>query len=730
MKIDTQRHDVTAVGMLNQRKFTVDAGAHIMAVLSGLYKNPVDAMVREYLTNMYDAYVALRRVNGTDPSDFIKPILHLPTALDANLTFTDFGIGMSKDTVWNVYATYGASTKNGNNDEVGGFGLGSKTAFCYNGGASWSIESRFEGEKHLFMAFIGEDGVPNLTHVSSMPTTDHSGLTISIPIRNADFQACHEAAKKYVPYFPLDVDVQGTTVSKPTPIVHGSNWRILPRNHTHIRARGAVVMGNVPYPVDFHNLKIAPNKAKIPDWIVRDFLASNGVDLYVNVGDVDIVPSRDDLKYTDRTNAAISKAVDTMLSELQGAVSDKIKLCKSQWEAMLAFRDMKQIQNLYSVLKEVLWNGNVVPIDGVMGDLKAIRAADKASEVTLYAVRNSDKATPEIFPNSDTMLLTPDKMTTVIIDDLPKGSAMVARSWIHNTLVNKSISGRTSRYGHRVGSALLVKSSLPIDTLRTFFGGAPTDKFVLASALKGVLPVPPSLKNEKHTIYRWNGASWNARVTIPAVTGVNFYLPMTKDPHYPRWAFNVTRYGSQKDAVNRVLDAARALDIKVTTCFGIKSDDVANFDGAVWINLQHHMEATLAASIKQNAQLLANASVQISPTESAMFETVTSIGVKGISEIDTYVNSMSTIRKAQSHSLLTTIQQLRDAVPNTENNVKAATKGLTVPNLSAECKAVITKFPMLGVLSALSTAGHYGNSRSELLRNNSGPVLDYLKSIS
>lgn len=59
-----------------------------------------------------------------------------PTSLAQYLEFKDFGIGMSEDTIMTVFTQYGNSTKNDSNDEVGGFGIGSKTAFCYNEGSS------------------------------------------------------------------------------------------------------------------------------------------------------------------------------------------------------------------------------------------------------------------------------------------------------------------------------------------------------------------------------------------------------------------------------------------------------------------------------------------------------------------------------------------------------------------------------------------------------------------
>ena len=201
MKLVNEKRTVVTEGVARSRNFSVEVGAHIMQVLSGLYKNPIDAMVREYLTNMYDAYVAL---GPYDPAEHPSPVLHLPTSFEPYLEFRDFGIGMSVETVWDIYSTYGASTKNDSNREVGGFGLGSKTAFCYQNGQAWTIESRYEGQKHSFMASLDDNNVPTLFHVQSEPTDEPSGVTIQIPVLRDDMQRVVKAASRYAPYFPME----------------------------------------------------------------------------------------------------------------------------------------------------------------------------------------------------------------------------------------------------------------------------------------------------------------------------------------------------------------------------------------------------------------------------------------------------------------------------------------------------------------------------------------------
>lgn len=725
MKLDTIRHDVESNGMLAQRKFTVDAGAHIMAVLSGLYKNPVDAMVREYLTNMYDAYVALKR--GGYAGAFTPPILHLPSALDGNLTFRDFGIGMSLDMVWSIFAVYGASTKNGSNDEVGGFGLGSKTAFCYNGGATWTIESRHEGLKHIFMAFIGEDGVPNLTHVSSTPTDEHSGLTISIPVRREDHNLCLEAARRYVPYFPMPITVEGATIMPVDYLLRSEGWGIRKSSGRYGEV-SRIVMGNVPYPMD-QNLVRSVRVPGVDDWTVREFLQSNAFDIFVKIGDVDIVPSRDDMKYTDKTKNTIAKAFAHLLKNLGDVVSTQLNACADEWSALKLYNGMTHIQRLQEVVKSITWNGNKIGTDGISRTLVQLQALDPSVKVTRYAITDSHRATMEVTESPETLVMAPYNRSFMVYDDIVKGSSMMARALVHNKLVNKSGAGRSMRYGHTVGHAYLIKTTLTATQLGTFFGGMPEDQVQSAAALKGVLPVPTSLKMTKDTIYRWSNTSWDARVNIPVGTKM-YYLPLTKDTYSTRFAFVSNRYGSQKDAIQMIRSNASALGIEFVTLYGIKADDVKNFDSS-WINLVDAMEAEVTAQVAKHAETFALASLRMTPEMIAMFQIITATRMDlHHAEMQEFQKNYNKIELASKSGIVYTVNQLTNRIPSLEQTRKKAEKSVKVPNMLDQMIAIRDKYPMFALLADMQSVSTYGNSRTELLRNNSDTVLDYIKSIS
>lgn len=725
MKLETKTHDVAANGMLAQRKFTVDAGAHIMAVLSGLYKNPVDAMVREYLTNMYDAYVALRRVN---PSAAITaPQIKVPSALDANLTFTDYGIGMSLDTVWNVYSSYGSSTKNGDNNEVGGFGLGSKTAFCYNGGASWSIVSRYEGQAHTFMAFIGEDGVPNLTHVNSSPTDEHSGLTISIPILRNDFNAVATAVQKYAPYFPMELTVLGTIVPKITKIAEGSSWYMLAsadNRHHRREEQMTVVMGNVPYVVD---------RGMISNAVPRnnyDFFSYNSITVHVPIGSVDIVPSRDNMKYTEKTIKAISEALQVVIKEIGGVVAKQLLNCKTEWEAVLAYRNIKNIYGLTAIAPTVTWQKTKLSYEYVVRTLDALKAIDPTFDVTMYAITDSYHATPDVTPQPPELFAHVTDPTYFIIDDMPKGGALMARALLFDKCINKLANGRAARHGHIRGKAYLLNTALTPDRLCQIFGGMPATMVTSTSILKGTTPVHQSLKVTKDTIYRWSGSSWDARVNIPVVPAgtIMYYLPLSKDTNRSTrfmWAGN---RNSQKDSIMDLMDAAREVNLSITNVlYGVKTDDVANL-GPEWKNAAEAVSELMVKKINTLGPLVTLSATGVSRYEVALIDLITNCKLESEHQLfNEAVVQYNAIRTAGQNPTVRLTRRLGRSYPDVNTAMdnlmqKHAAESLKLENLVNSIK---TKFPMFHAV-AVFAEGDYSRSRS--VTQVKSQLLDYIRS--
>ena len=124
--------------------FSIKASPVAFDILSSkLYSNPILAIVRELLTNAYDSHKAAGKED--------VPIkVNIPSYLEPSLIIRDYGLGLSKEDVMEMYTTFFSSTKSDSNDFTGCFGLGSKTPFSYT--TSFSVNSYWNGTKYYFIA--------------------------------------------------------------------------------------------------------------------------------------------------------------------------------------------------------------------------------------------------------------------------------------------------------------------------------------------------------------------------------------------------------------------------------------------------------------------------------------------------------------------------------------------------------------------------------------------------
>lgn len=568
MLIQTRVRAEQSEGLLEDIAYEIENGPHMMQILSGLYKNPVQAMVREYLTNMYDAHIALFKATGSWGE---TPTLVLPTALSPVIKFVDRGIGMTPDIIKRVYTKYGASSKNGSDDEVGGFGLGAKVAFTYNGGVDWTVESVRDGHKHTYVARLGKGDMPVLSHIASAECDEHSGTTVTIPINRGDISSVHEAARELLYFFPIAINVEnGEMPNVPVPMYSGKTWKMWSSDH---RTAGlSVVVGNVPYEIGDYDLQ--------NDEISMYFFTRNSWVIHVPVGSVDIVPSRDNLKLTDRTKATVINALKAAAKEFAVAASSMFASCKTEWEARLALVNFNTVKYLDQIDLEFVWNGKkIIKGDGIDVDVKNFKG------VTFRAFGLAESYTSKIYDVTydAEFSIKVDGSTYIMINDVTKGEVRIVTAFASDKFVAKTSTGRAQRWGgHKVGKVILVTmpTAMTLGKLSEQLGGFPVSQMLKASSFKA-LKVPGTPKLSAENIYKWSGTSWSARVNIPNDGEVRYYLPLTQS-NAGRW-----NYRDNKDFTKRQISTARRLLTGFGgTVYGIRDNEVKDFDASEWINIE------------------------------------------------------------------------------------------------------------------------------------------------
>ena len=160
------------------KKFSITTSAKAFKILSsGLYKNKIRAVVRELACNCLDAH----KLNGFEG----KFDIQVPGQLDPRFIIRDYGPGLSKDQLENMYTTYFASTKNGSNDFIGALGLGSKSPFSYT--ETFTVVSYHNGMAYGYTAML-DKGEPVIRPIfeEAMKDDEKTGLEITVPVKTDD----------------------------------------------------------------------------------------------------------------------------------------------------------------------------------------------------------------------------------------------------------------------------------------------------------------------------------------------------------------------------------------------------------------------------------------------------------------------------------------------------------------------------------------------------------------
>lgn len=344
--------DVKRTGNLDTstaQAMTVDGAgmAIVLRMLSTLYSNPSLAVVREYACNARDSHVQAGK--GHIPID-----VSLPTPLDPQLKVRDYGLGLSGDEIMNVYARYGASTKRNSDEQIGAFGIGAKSAFAV--GNQFTVTGVKDGEKNIALFSLDESGRPTVQILFTGPTDEPNGVLVDIGVDNVN--AVYSAAQSLFFTWPQgSVLVDG---EKPQ-----SMWSACEKLADNVYLNWAdvgladkitLVMGGVPY--------------RLPDALIPEFsyehrelistLRSTKARyfFFANIGDVDITPSREELKTSERTINTLTRLLHAASTNMGPWIEKQIQSAANLWEASRVYRELVTKLNYPVPVAVVKWHGH------------------------------------------------------------------------------------------------------------------------------------------------------------------------------------------------------------------------------------------------------------------------------------------------------------------------------------------------------------------------------------
>ena len=332
---------------------------HLMGVLTNLYSDPRTAVLREYVSNAVDSH---KKSGQTKPIDITLP--HYSTG--RNLVVRDYGVGMSKEELKTIYSRYGTSTKRDSNDEIGGFGLGAKSALA--------IADRFDGVsikdgmRTEFYIEKNVQGVGNLYFVSETESDEPSGFEVTIPYEGhyLEFKETNEFFVGF-PSGSLRINGELLTVTVDNPekyhalmdstneneagwVTTGFSSNLYSQYDVH------AVIGGVLYTIQNNWLENAGQKnANIAKF--RAF--RGGVILNVPIGSVDLTPSREELIYSERTSAILTTTLTSLADSIEKFFQVDMNRAKTHHEAMM--KSIAASEKLFWGSSDLKWRGNKVP---------------------------------------------------------------------------------------------------------------------------------------------------------------------------------------------------------------------------------------------------------------------------------------------------------------------------------------------------------------------------------
>ena len=279
-----------------------DLGMALDAVSKNLYSNPIGSFVRELVSNGVDA----NRANNS--AELVKVNIYK----EGNTWYfqvKDEGKGMTPEHFKEVYMRWFNSDKRDNNEDIGGFGIGSKSPLSYK--ESYELTTIADGYEYEYI-IVRQSPAPTATLLVERPTNKKSGTTVRIEIDEKDLWKLHEECRKQLIYFNnVYIINEAYFYENDFQIIEADLFKVRPDsfpfgNEMHI------VLGQVAYPINWNFLGISP--IYIP------------VGLKFNIGELPVTLSREEINYSDDTvKEILLNKIETVYDDLYERYSNQHK---------------------------------------------------------------------------------------------------------------------------------------------------------------------------------------------------------------------------------------------------------------------------------------------------------------------------------------------------------------------------------------------------------------------
>ena len=313
---------------------TIDAEdmRYISSLLRNNYSNTILATIRETYANAVDA-----NLENNFPVQAID--IKSPTTFDQTFFVRDYGTGLSRDQIFNLYSKFGKSTKRGSDLSIGGFGIGRFAPLSYKD--SFTVTSYHEGIKSIYSVYISEENDTKIDEIFCEPTLEANGICISVGVSSGDINKFNQEISSFfsnfeVPPHFLNLQVE---IAKPEIVASGTNWQIRKSNNHFYNqysvGEQGIVMGGIYYPI---NPELVDFKLG-EDYAWAKFL--NKLVFIADIGSVSLHHSRESLEYNKTTKAYLKSRYQSFCNEFVGSIKDKIAQFNCLREVMTYYKQVK-----------------------------------------------------------------------------------------------------------------------------------------------------------------------------------------------------------------------------------------------------------------------------------------------------------------------------------------------------------------------------------------------------
>lgn len=319
---------------LSQAKFSLKGEnlAHVFDILrNNLYSDKILAVIREYSTNAFDA-------NVENNKEFTPIEVTLPSIIDPVFQVRDFGKGLSEEDIFEIYSSYGASTKRNSNKLVGTLGMGSKSAFGY--ADSFNVTSWHDGIKKVYLAYIDESKIGTICKVHEEKSNEPTGIAVTVSVNKDDIGKFTDTAKQFYAWFnPLPVfknsALRSTIEDRINKMIiyHKSDNCTLFSEHYSYESKVYVKMGNICYPLPI-------NCGVDLDWLKSSY---HQLVINVNIGDVSFTTSRESLEITKKTVELLNDKIAIIKNEVYQKYQQLIDACKTPFDAIRYYNTLPNL---------------------------------------------------------------------------------------------------------------------------------------------------------------------------------------------------------------------------------------------------------------------------------------------------------------------------------------------------------------------------------------------------